>query len=218
MAFDRPTRPLGVLERFRALIADDRRYADGRPELRLRIALTDFLHVAARQRYQDLPVGAALDQFYAAYFALREPGQRHTGSDFERRSIDCVRQLHPVVDGYEERHPDTDPLDTEDGLRRLFVDVPPQVVLGELRSNSSFDLICWNAANSLIEGVKRPYFAARPIVHAAYHRPTDTYGLVTPLASLTERYEDRPDDRPAVAEEITAVLARFLEVAPWPLD
>ena len=55
-------------------------------------------------------------------------------------------------------------------------------------------------------------------MHAAYHRPADTYGLVQPLILLTERYEDRPDGRPGIAEEITAVLTRFLEVAPWPLD
>lgn len=95
--------------------------------------------------------------------------------------------------------------------------MPPQVLLGELGPNSSFDLLCWNAANSLVEGVKRPYFAARPVVHAAYHRPADPYGLVPPLTELTERYEDEPDRRTETAEEITAVLTRLLEVAPWPV-
>ena len=216
MASDHPTRPLGVLERFRALVAEDRRYEEGHPELRLGIALTDFLYLSGRQRYQDLPVGATLDQFYAAYFALREPGQRRTHSDFENRSIDSVQRLHPLIDGYAERHPGADPLDVDDALRRLLVDIPPKVVLGELGPGSSFDLICWNAANSLVEGVKRPYNTARRIVHTAYHRPADPFGLVPPLTTLTERYEDFPESRPETAEEITDVLMRFLDVAPWP--
>jgi hypothetical protein len=159
-----------------------------------------------------------VDRFWTTWFALREPEQHLTHSDFEDRSIACVRQLHPMIDECSEGHPAADPLDVDDGLRRLFVDVPLQVVLGELGSNSSFDLICWNAANSLAEGVKRPYFAARPIVHAAYHRPADPYDLVRPLTELTERYEDHPERRADTAEEISAVLTRFLEVAPWPLD
>ena len=216
MDCDRPTRPRGVVERFRALVADDRNYASSHPELRLRIALTEFLTLSARQRYSDLPIGATLDRFYAAHFALREEGQRRTGSDFEKRSIDCVRQLHPMVDGYAERHPDAEPLDVDEGVRRLFVEVPPQVMLGEGGPDSSFDLICWNAANSLAEGVKRPYFAARPVAHAAYHRPADRYGLAPPLIRLTERYEDDPELRVETAAEITIVLMRFLDAAPWP--
>ncbi len=37
-----------------------------------------------------------------------------------------------------------------------------RTVLGELGPESPFDLICWNAANCLVEGVRRPYWAARP--------------------------------------------------------
>ena len=217
MVSDRPTRPLGVVERFRQLTAENRNYVRAHPELRLRLEVADFLVLSARQRYQDLAFDTTVNQFWTAWFALREPEQHLTHSDFEDRSIACVRQLHPLIDGYAERHPAADPLDVEDGLRRLLVDVPPQVVLGELGSNSSFDLICWNAANSVVEGIKRPYFAGRPIVHAACHRPADPFGVVPPLVELTERYEDHPDDRSAVAEEITAVLTRFLEVAPWPV-
>ena len=216
MASDRPTRPLGVVERFRELTADDRDHSRAHPELHLRIELTAFMVVSARQRYQDLPLGTTIDQFYTTWFALREPAQRRTHSEFENRSIECVRRLHPLVDGYAERNPDADPLDVDDALRRLFVDVPPQVVLGELGPNSSFDLICWNAANSLAEGVKRPYFAARPVVHAAYHRPADPYELLPQLSPLAERYEDHPESRAETADEITAVLLRFLDVAPWP--
>ena len=94
--------------------------------------------------------------------------------------------------------------------------VPPTIVLGEDGADSPFDLICWNAAHSLVEGVRRPYRAARPVVDAAYFRPADTYGLGRPLTALCERYVDAPDERPAVADEIIAVLTRFLDVAPWP--
>jgi len=218
MVSDRPTRPPGVIERFRELTADDRNHARRHPELRLRLEVADFVVLSARQRYRDVALDRTADQFWTAWFALREPDQHLTHTDFEDRSIACLRRLHPLIDGYAERHPDADPLDVDDGLRRLFVDVPPQVLLGELGPNSSFDLLCWNAANSVAEGVKRPYFAARPVVHAAYHHPADPFGIVAPLTELAERYEDCPDDRPAIAEEITAVLTRFLEVAPWPLD
>ncbi len=218
MASDGPTRPPDVLERFRRLTAENREHVHAHPELALRVELSWFITSAARQRHQDLPVSATLDQFYAAYFALREPGQRRTGSDFEKRCIDTVQRPHPLVDDYAERNPEAGPPDVADAVQDYFVRVPPATVLGETGPESNFGLICWNAAHVLVEGIVRPCWAARPVVHAGYRRPADVYGFLPALAPLTERYEDHPDGRPAAAEEITGVLTRFLEVAPWPLD
>jgi hypothetical protein len=43
-----------------------------------------------------------------------------------------------------------------------------------------------------------------------------TGDIVSPLTELAERYEDFPEHRAETAEEITAVLMRFLDAAPWP--
>ena len=159
-----------------------------------------------------------MQQFWAARVCLRDPAQLRTHTDFEHRCVTTLDRLHPLIDGFSERHPDADPLDVDDAIRDHLVSVPPLVVLGEHRPESNFDLICWNAANCLAEGIRSPFRAAYPIVHAAYHRPADPFGLVPPLKTLTERYIDHPDDRDAVADDIAAVLTRFLEVAPWPRD
>jgi hypothetical protein len=209
-------RPAGVVQRFRALVADENARVRAHPELEFRIALDDFIVAAARQYYRDLPVPLAVEQFWTAFVGLGDPAQLRTHTDFEDRCVDALRRLHPLVDGFADRRPEADPLDVDDAIRAHLVSVPPSAVLGEYLPGSSFDLLCWNAANCLAEGIRPPYRAARPVVHAAYHRPADPYGLVAPLSALTERYEDHPDDRPAVAAEITAVLTHFLEVAPWP--
>ncbi len=216
--YDRPVRRQGAYERFRQLTAEDDAYNAGRPQWAFRVALCRFVTVAARQYYQDLALTSALDRLNDAYHHLGDPTQRRTHSDFECRGVRTLEHLHSVVEDFTEHCPDATPLDQDDALIQPFYAVPAELLLGEHGPGSSFDLICWNAANCALEGIRRPYWAARPIVHAAYHRPTDTYGLVQPLTALTERYEDHPDERPAVAEEITAVLTRFLEIAPWPLD
>jgi hypothetical protein len=204
------------MERFQALRAEEQERVRMHPQLRFRIELTDFITVSARQYDSDLPVGTAVGVFYEVYFLLRDRTHLRTNTDFERRCIASLYELHPLVDGYAERHPDADVLDVDDAMRDLFVSIPLRLVLGESRPAGNFDLICWNGAHALVEGIRLPFWAAFPIVHAAYHRPADPYGIVPPLTTLTERYVDHPDDRDAVADDIAAVLTRFLEVAPWP--
>jgi hypothetical protein len=211
-------RPAGVLQRFRGLVAEDARHVDAHPELRLRTELTRFVHVAARQWYADLPLSSAMDSLWTTAGYLYDPTQLRTETDFESRSVDCLQQLRRAVEEFTSRHPDATPIEVDDSLLGPFVHVPPTVLLGGEGPDSHFDLICWNAANSLLEGIRRPYWAAQPVVHAGYHRPADVYGLLPALAPLTERYEDYPDEREETAEEIAAVLTRFLDVAPWPLD
>lgn len=48
-----------------------------------------------------------------------------------------------------------------------------------------------------------------------FHRPDDPFGLITPLEDLATRYEDQPDQRREIAEEIETVLAGFRARAPW---
>lgn len=51
-----------------------------------------------------------------------------------------------------------------------------------------------------------------------FHDPVDTDDLIGPMSELAVRYEDHPDDRVGIGEEIGAVVAAYLGRAPWPLD
>jgi hypothetical protein len=77
--------------------------------------------------------------------------------------------------------------------------------------------VCWNEANSLVEGVQTPYRAARHIANEALHEPDDPFGLIAPMTELAERYEDHPASREATAADVRAALSDFLARAPWPV-
>jgi hypothetical protein len=80
--------------------------------------------------------------------------------------------------------------------------------------------VCWNEANSLVEGVQTPYRAARHIANEPFHDPDDPFGRSAssrPMTELAERYEDHPASREATAADVRAALSDFLAEAPWPI-
>lgn len=88
-------------------------------------------------------------------------------------------------------------------------------LLGEVNTECYFHLVCWNEAKSLIEGVQTPYRAARQIANMGFHNPADPYSLIEPLTDLAVRYEDYPDERGEIGEEIAALLAAYITFVPW---
>ena len=135
-----------------------------------------------------------------------------TGSDFETRCLGAVYELRPVVTGLS-----TGSSDAQDSVVDVLTRVPPLMILGECDDESHFDLICGNEANALAEGVQRPYLAARHIASEDFHEPVDRFGIVGPMTELAVRYEDRPEERDALALEIARQLDAYRARAPWPI-
>jgi hypothetical protein len=186
------------------------------PDRALRVQLTSFVNLCARQWYHDHPVTTVLRRYRDVVSHLADPTQVRTGTDFESRCLSMVEQLRPILGGVAERRSDEVSFDEQEALHEPLLRIPPMAILGEVDEDCYFHLLCWNETNSLAEGVQTPYRAARHIANEGFHEPADPYGLVGPMNELAERYEDRPAERSAAAAEIAAVLDRFRAQAPWP--
>jgi hypothetical protein len=210
--YDPPVRPPGVWQRVRELGVTERRLVDSWGDRALRVQLAVFVDLCARLWFGDHGTDVVLRRFDAVAGLLDDPRQTRTGTDFETRCLDAVRELAPMVSGLSGRS-----LDEQDGVRDVLVSVPPWTILGECERESHFDLVCWNEANALAEQMQRPYLAARHIAAEDFHQPLDRFGLIAPMTELAERYEDRPDDRAAIGVAIGAQLDSFRARAPWPI-
>ena len=212
MRYDSPVRPIGVRERMRELGVAERQLIESWTDRALRVQLTAFVDLAARLWFGDHGPGVVLRRLDAVAALLEDPHQVRTGSDFETRCLNAVRELRHVVGGLSQAS-----LDAQDGVLDVLTQIPPLAILGECDRESHFDLVCWNEANSLAEQVQRPYLAARHIASEDVHAPVDRFGIVEPMTELAVRYEDRPDERDAVAVEIVRRLDAFRARAPWPI-
>jgi hypothetical protein len=209
-------RPPGVQHRIRQLLEEEQDDVRSRPECALRVSLTDFVALCAGLSYSDHPVNTVLLKYHDTWRHLDDPLQVRTGTDFERRGIDCLRQLRPEVGDLAD-FVEAASFDEQESAVEPLLRIPPRVVLGEVAAGSHFHLACWNEANALLEGVQTPYRAARRIINTKIHEPPDVFGLIPTLTVLVERYEDEPDARPATGEAIVGVLSDYRERAPWPL-
>jgi hypothetical protein len=63
----------------------------------LRVHLTSFVHLCARQAHPDHPMTTVLRRYREVTALLDDPRQRRTGTDFERRSLACVHELRPLI-------------------------------------------------------------------------------------------------------------------------
>lgn len=196
----------------RQLGISERQLVESWTDRALRVRLTVFVDLAARLWFGDHGPGAVLQCFDSVVALLDDPTQMRTGSDFERRCLGAVHELRPVVGGLS-----TGSLDAQDSVVDVLAQVPPLVILGECDDESHFDLVCWNEANALAEDVQRPYLAARHIASEDFHEPADRFGVVGPMTELAVRYEDRPEERGALALEIARQLDTFRGRAPWPI-
>ncbi len=217
---DRPDRlaegrPPGVQQRIRELLDGEWSYVHSLPGRGLRVNLTSFINLCGRLWYHDHPVTTALRRYHEVCTYLGDPAQEKTHTAFEDKSIACVEQLRPEVGEIAKKPAEEIPFDTQESVREPLLRIPPMVLLGEFGPESYFHLVCWNEANSLVEGMQTPYRAARQIANMGFHNPADPYDLIKPLTSLAVRYEDYPEERGKTGAEITAVLAAYLTRAPW---
>lgn len=143
---------------------------------------------------------------------LDYPGQVRSASDVEMRCLIVIRELQPIVSGLSQAS-----FDEQAGVIDVLTGIPPLEILGEREHDSHFDLVCWNEANCLAEGVQRPYLAARHIASEDFHEPADRFGILEPMTELAVRYEDFPDERAALDVEIARELDAFRARVPWPI-
>jgi hypothetical protein len=190
---------------------------ESRTQWRLRVRLMSLIDLCARLSFDDHPVSVVLKCYRQVDDLLTEPGQARAGTDFEARCLRCVDLLRPVIGAMAARPVEEVPFGEQDGVVAELVSIPPEVVLGQAGPGSQFDLLCWNQANALAEGVQRPYRAARAIAAEGLHDPVDVFGLIEPMTELIERYEDQPQARPATAAEIARILDAYRAAAPWPV-
>jgi len=187
------------------------------PDRALRVQLTSFVNLCARQRHHDYPVTTVLRRYRDVVSHLGDPTQVRTGTDFETRCVSAVEQLHPILGDIAERPVDEVPFDEQEALHEPLLRIPPMAILGEVGDDCSFHLLCWNEANSLAEGVQTPYRAARHIANEGFHEAADAYGLIGPMSEFAERDEDQPSDRAATGADIAGALDAFRAQAAWPL-
>lgn len=188
------------------------------PERALRIDLGSLITRCGGLGWSDHPVDLVLDLFVEVDALLADESQTRTGSDFETRCLGVVDELRPIVQPVLAKPRSALTLDDRDAIQPILVDVPLRGILGSTEMpDRLFDLISWNEASTLDEGMNRPYFAARRIVRQSIFRPQDRFRLLDPLESLVVRYEDEPDVRDETAAEIVALLDDFRARAPWPV-
>jgi hypothetical protein len=210
-------RPAGVRQRIRELQDSEWQLVHSWSERALRVHLTSFVNLCARQWHHDHPIATALRRYREVIGLVDDPRQLRTASDFETRCLVCVDKLRPLIADVAERDPAEVSFEQLEQARDPLLWIPPMTVLGEASPGWPFNLLCWNEANSLAEGVQTPYRAARHIANEAFHEPDDPFALIGPMTELAERYEDHPGSRETTAAEVRSALSDFLARAPWPV-
>lgn len=210
-------RPAGVRQRVRELQEREWDLVHSWSDRALRVHVTSFVNLCARQWHHDHPMTTVLRRYREVIALMDDPRQRRTSSDFEARSLACVDQLRPLIGELAERDSTDVQFEQLERARDPLLWIPPMTILGEASPGWPFNLLCWNEANSLVEGVQTPYRAARHIATEAFHQPDDPFDLIAPMTELAERYEDYPSSRESTAAEVRSALSEFLARAPWPL-
>src|SRR5690348_17787494 len=90
-------RPAGVRQRVRELQDREWHLVRSWSDRALRVQLTSFVNLCARQWHHDHPMTTVLRRYQEVIVLLDDPHQLRTTSDFETRSIACVEQLRPFI-------------------------------------------------------------------------------------------------------------------------
>lgn len=191
-----------VVAEIRALQAADQQWRDERPELVLPGAILDVITSCGFQYYAEHDVTDDLRFLDRAVALLEHADPPRTDA------VACVRRLE------RETRPlrtDTGDLDAREALRRVLVEVPPDVLLGRRDEEASPDLVCRNEAIGLADGISTPYRCASRISALASFNAPDRYGLIDEMVALRERYETSATERVELAESIRAGVRRCLE-------
>jgi hypothetical protein len=204
---DAMTRRHPALAHIYALQDEERQRRGARPDLSLRHAVVDLVSGCATQYYADHALSEDLERLDRARGLLHTDDQYRVGSRFETVCLDAVEQL---IDAASPRRERTNDLDVHDDLRRVVVDVPARVILGRNDEEAPGDLLCWNEANCLLEGVTGTYRCASAISVLGFLGASDRYRVVDPLIDLRRRYEADPKARPELDVEIREVSSTFV--------
>lgn len=204
---DAMTRRHPALAHIYALQDEERQRRAARPDLSLRYAVVDLVSGCATQYYADHALSEDLERLDRARGLLHRDDQYRVGSRFETVCLDAVDQL---VDAASPRRERTNDLDVYDDLRRVVVDVPARVILGRNDEEAAGDLLCWNEAKCLLEGVTGTYRCASAISVLGFLGAADRYRVVDPLIDLRRRYEADPKARPELDVEIREVSSTFV--------
>jgi hypothetical protein len=198
-------RPAGVRERIQQLQEDGHRHARAHPEQALQRALTWFIHGCALLAYADEGASAVVESYRSVLTCLDDPNQRRSTSRWEQAGLDCIAQLRePLAEvaADPQRHAARD----EEIAAPSLLRIPPTVLVGRATPDAYFPMACLNAAGSLREEAITPYRAVTLICGVGFYEPAQEHDLLTTMRTLRTRYEDRPNDRTSLDNEIRRKL------------
>jgi hypothetical protein len=190
-----------VVAEIRKLQAADRQRRDARPELMLPGALLDLITSCGLQYYADHAVTDDMQLLDQAVQLLERAQQPSTDT------VACVHRLERETRPWRAELGD---LDADDALRRIVVEVPPEVLLGRRDEEASPDLVCWNEAIGLLDEVSTTYRCASRISALAYFNAPDRYGVIDEMVALRQRYETVKSERDELDVVIRERIRRYL--------
>jgi hypothetical protein len=124
-------RPAGAHQRVRELQDSEWDLVHSWSDRALRVHLTSFVNLCARQAHHDHPMTTLLRRFREVTALHDDPRQRRTGTDFEKRSLACVHQLAPVIGDMAHRNGAEVPFEQQERARDPLLRIPPMTILGE---------------------------------------------------------------------------------------
>lgn len=204
-------RPAGVRQRIDELRVGEQHHAQAHPELDLQRALTCFVHGCALLAFDDVGASSVVETYRTVLAYLDDPTQARTHSPWEQAGLGCVDRLRgPLAEVAAEpqRHATRD----DEIARPVLLRVPPTLLVGDDTRDAYFRMACRNAAGSCLDGVITPYHAAALICAVGYFEPTVQRDLFETMRTLRTSYEDHPDNRAALDEQITHRLRAVLQV------
>ncbi|MFC5137006.1 hypothetical protein ACFPK1_02080 [Actinomycetospora rhizophila] len=195
-----------VVAGIRELQAADQQWRTEHPELALPGALLDVITSCGFQYYAEHDVTDDLRFLDRAGELLKHAPS--LVAPYWTSAATCIRRLAHEA---EPLRADTGDLDAREALRRVLVEVPPDVLLGRRDEEASPVLVCRNEAIGLADGISTPYRCASRISALAYFSAPDRYGVIDEMVALRERYETSATERVELAESIRAGVRRYLE-------
>lgn len=183
--------------------------AGTRPQQALRRALTWFIHGCAQLAYDDVDAGTVVETYRTVLAQLDDPTQQRTHSALEQASLDAVGQLRgPLAEvaADPQRHATHD----DEIAGPVLLRIPPRTLVGRDSRDAYFPMTCFNAAGSCLDDIISPYRATGLITAVGYYEPDEERDLLATMRALRTRYEDRPHDRIATADEITHHLQAWM--------
>jgi hypothetical protein len=203
-------RPAGVGQRLQQLREDEQRHARAHPEQTLHRALTWFVHGCALLAYDDEGASSVVETYRTVLEHLDDTTQQRTHSAWERACLDCAARLRgPLAEvaADPQRHATRD----EEIAGPVLLRVPPRAFVGRDTRDAYFPMACLNAAGSCSDGVITPYHATTLVCGVGYFEPDEERDLLTAMRALRTSYEDQPDDRAGLDEQITRRLQAWLQ-------